>query len=107
MRGRKKEPEGKRVTFSFKVSEAEAAAIEAARDGMDRSEWLRLAALTAAGRKPARRVQRVKAAAPAPVAPAPMTVPFREPAAEPDCPHPKTARLKGRCTRCRTFVGYN
>ena len=23
------------------------------------------------------------------------------------CPHPKKDRLKGRCTRCRTFVGFD
>jgi len=25
---------------------------------------------------------------------------------EDDCPHPKASVIKGRCTRCQTFVGY-
>ena len=41
MRGRKKEPEGKRVTISTKVSEADAAFIDAVRGDISRSEWLR------------------------------------------------------------------
>lgn len=48
---RPKSPEGKRVTICAKFSEAQAGEIDTARGGMDRSEWLRLAALAAAGRQ--------------------------------------------------------
>ena len=52
MRGRKKEPEGKRVTVCAKLSEAEAVEVDAARRGMSRSEYLREAALHAARIRP-------------------------------------------------------
>ena len=41
MRGRKPEPDGKRVTICAKFSEAEALAIDAARGDATRSAWLR------------------------------------------------------------------
>lgn len=85
VRGRKKEPAGKRVTLSFKVGEAEAKAIDAACGGAPRSEWLRAVVLAAAGLLPPE--------------PAPES-------AEPSCRHPKSSVIKGRCTRCRTFVGF-
>jgi hypothetical protein len=40
-----KSPEGKRVAMSVRFSEDEAAQIDAARGGVNRSEWLRSAAL--------------------------------------------------------------
>jgi len=54
---RPKTPEGKRVTICAKFSEAQAAEIDAARGTMDRSEWMRLAALAATERQrpPARK----------------------------------------------------
>lgn len=41
MRGRKPEPEGKRVTICVKVSEPLAAAIDSARGDASRSAWVR------------------------------------------------------------------
>lgn len=75
MRGRKKEPDGKRVTICAKVSEAEAALIDAARGTVSRSEWIRSAALA-------------------------TTLP-----AEEDCPHPEARINKGLCGACGTYVG--
>lgn len=49
---RTKTPGGKRVTICAKFSEAEEAAIDAARGTVNRSEWLRRAALAAARRRP-------------------------------------------------------
>ena len=74
MRGRKKEPEGKRVAISVKVSEQMAADVDAACGG-DRSAWVRgliAAALEPApGGRPRRTPERP--------ARAPVTVTFRPP----------------------------
>ena len=112
---RKQTPEGKRVTMGVKFSESEAEEIDAARGTANRSEWIREVCLTAArppGLHPMppqteTRGQRVKSGPPPskPVPPPPPApVRFRE--AEPDCIHPTSAVIKGRCTRCRTFVGF-
>ena len=89
-------PEGKRVTMSAKFSEAQAAEIDTARGHMDRSEWLRLAALAAAERQraPAGRVDRQVEA-----------VRENRIAAGSDCPHPKARINKGLCGACGTYVG--
>ena len=84
---RQKQPGGKRVTLSFKVSEAEAARIDLAREGMDRSEWLRLAALSAALRH---RPPAGHADTPAPPAEA--------------CEHPNLRVIKGVCPDCREWA---
>jgi len=108
--------------MTTRFSEPEAAEIDAARGNTDRSEWLRDAALSvarASGRKalptdvititaddrmPPGVIAMVSAG---PDGTAVSAVGIRiEPEPRPDCPHPKSARLKGRCTRCRTFVGF-
>lgn len=96
MRGRKKEPEGKRVTICAKFSEAEEAVIDTARGDMNRSEWLRLAALAAAERQrtPAGHVDREAEAVRQNLA-----------AAQGDCGHPKARRNKGLCGACGTYIG--
>lgn len=105
-------PKDIRQHLWFDVSEAEEAAIDTARGDISRSEWLRGVVLSAAvesakepvtktpaeHRRPVRRPQRGWKSRPVPAASA-------EPETGP-CPHPKSARLKGRCTRCRSFVGY-
>ncbi len=103
---RPKTPEGKRVTICAKFSEAQAAEIDAARGSMDRSEWLRLAALAAAGRQrtPARKPR--TGTAPAVTFTAPLDSPNARIAlgVDPDCPHPKARINKGLCGNCGTNV---
>jgi hypothetical protein len=93
---RPRTPEGKRVTMGAKFSEAQAAEIDAARGVMNRSEWLRHAALAATERQRApaahtdRQVQAVRQ---------------NRTAANGDCPHPKARINKGLCGACGTYVG--
>lgn len=63
---RPKNPDGKRVTMSTRFSEPEAERIDAARGDLDRSEWLRSAALAslAAGSQEPQRDGSRKAARP-------------------------------------------
>ena len=93
---RPKSPEGKRVTICAKFSEAQAAEIDAARGTIDRSEWMRRAALSAAERQriPAGHFDRQAQA-----------VRQNRAAASGDCPHPKTRINKGLCGACGTYVG--
>jgi hypothetical protein len=92
MRGRKKEPGGRRVTISIKVSEAEAEVISIACGSRSRSGWGR-EALLAAARHPAAPPARALRAK------APGAVPFRAPAA--------TARhaLTCKCAICKPGTG--
>lgn len=50
MRGRKKEPEGRRVQVCFKISQPEADLIDSLRGGLERGPWMRQAALSVARR---------------------------------------------------------
>ena len=99
--GRPKLPEGKRVTISVKVSESEAAPIDAARGERDRSAWGRDAMLGAASS--GRRVRRVF---PPEVmnAPVVMVLPDGVPtdATGRPCAHPKARVIKGLCGACGT-----
>jgi hypothetical protein len=93
---RPKTPEGKRVTICARFSEAQAAEIDAARGTMDRSAWVRLAALAAAERQrpPAGHVDRQAQA-----------VRQNRAAANGPCLHPKARINKGLCGACGTYVG--
>jgi hypothetical protein len=93
---RPESPDGKRVTICAKFSEAQAAAIDAARGHMMRSEWLRHAALAEAERQqaPAGHVDRQAEAVRQNLA-----------AARGDCPHPKARVNKGLCGACGRNVG--
>lgn len=94
--GRPREPEGKRVTICAKFSETEAAAIDTARGHMNRSEWLRLAALAQAARNRAPAGYADRAA---------DAVRQNHAAAKGDCPHPKARVNKGLCGACGHNVG--
>jgi hypothetical protein len=93
---RPKSPDGKRVPMSTRFSEPEADAIDAARGGTDRSEWLRTAALAflaADGRTPARKPSGKHGGQTAPArAPIPP-VSTKLPAAPPAPVRPATACL--------------
>ena len=84
--------------MAAKFSDDEAAVIDAARGEVNRSEWLRTAALAAAG-KPAGK--------PGPAHPvaSPGRVRFREPTPAGQCPpHPKARVIKGFCHACGRSV---
>jgi hypothetical protein len=106
MVARAKTPGGKRVTICVKVSEADAAAIDAARGEVTRSAWGRgmlLAAVT--GGMPAQ-AGAVRQRAAEPVSSPPPVSPGRAPALRPEkCAHPKARVIKGQCRACWEFVG--
>jgi hypothetical protein len=97
-------PDGKSVTISVKVSEDDAAALDRARGGASRSAWLQRIINAELGRTAGtaefvagieqenRRIAGQSRPRPA--------------STEPGCPHPKASVIKGRCTRCQTFVGF-
>ena len=112
--------------MSARFTDAEAEAIDAARGGVDRGPWLRLAALAAAGHKqPPADPLGIKIITDERMPPGTAALISRgrdgvsvsafslgagepEPQQDTDeCSHPKKDRLKGRCARCRTFVGYD
>lgn len=111
-----KTPDGMRVTMCVKFSEPQAAVIDAARGHQDRSEWLRLTALAAAGYQlvPAAHAsmgaprQDSATAGPKPgqraavQTPRPVAAAMRA-SAEVPCKHP-TASINelGICTECGT-----
>jgi hypothetical protein len=82
-----------------KFSDAEVEAVDLARGDTSRSEWLRTAALAAAG-KPARSPAGKPVNLPD-VRP-PGRVPFREPV---PCSHPKARVHKNFCGACGSHVG--
>jgi hypothetical protein len=94
---RPKSPEGKRVTICAKFSDAQADAIDAARGHMDRSEWLRQAALVA--------VERQRPPAGPHIDRAAEMVRQNRAAANGDCPHPEVRINKGLCGACGINVG--
>ena len=108
MVARKQTPEGKRVTMGVKFSEPEAEAIDAARGNVNRSEWLRTAALAALGRQPPGAPPTMPPAGPPPRprrAAAPVR--FREPEPErtpKNCKHPNMRVSKGVCPDCCEWV---
>ena len=94
--------------MSARFTNAEAEEIDAARGSMDRSPWLREAALAAAGQQPAGVPPTMPPAPATPRPRRPAPVRFREPPAEPEaaaknCKHPKV-RVKGSCPDCGTWV---
>lgn len=111
-RGRPKEPEGRRVNICAKFSEAEAEAVITASGSMGRSEWVRQLVLAELARQqvPAARANRrasTRRAATAAVVTFLEPEPITASADGEPCQHPKADRLKGRCRRCRTFVGFD
>jgi hypothetical protein len=109
---RPKSPDGHRHHVNIKLSDAEAAAIDAVRGNLERGPWMRHAALSVASRNPGipepKRGQ--KAAVPAPQprfdpgSPPPQPK-ARPAAAQGNCPHPKARINKGLCGACGTYVG--
>jgi hypothetical protein len=123
---RPRSPEGKNENLCVRVSETLLAEIDAARGERSRSDWGRDAFLAALGHPPgyAGTVHGIKIISDERMPPGTAALvsrgldgvavsAFSLGAGEPEpgqdaglCPHPKSARLKGRCTRCRTFVGF-
>lgn len=102
--GRPKSPDGKSVTLSVKVSEVTAASVDRARAGRSRSEWLQSVIAEALAGCPQRRSsQRPRGMAPTA---AEFTRERERDQREDACPHPKASVIKGRCSRCQTFVGF-
>lgn len=112
--GRKKLDDGKRVTISAKVSEADIARIDGARGDLTRSAWVQRAIGVVLGTVP------LSAALPGVSPDAPRTKPSRprrvvtaaalaqdraRDQRESDCPHPKARIIKGLCNACGTYVG--
>ena len=104
---RPKSREGNSEQMCVKVSLGLLEQIDAKRGSQSRSDWGRAAFLAAIGRPSGPPRTRTRKTAPTPAVP----VTFREPELpadpEPACTHPKSARLKGRCSRCKTFVGFD
>lgn len=104
---RTKTPDGKRVGISAKFSEPEAAEIDAARGGMQRGPWLRLAALAAArDGQPGNRGPAVRADSPDPgyVRWAPSGPVYADDAPAPDCRHPSGSVEDNVCRDCGNEV---
>lgn len=110
-------PDGKRVTVAAKVSDGEAAVIDArcAALGITRSAWLRslieasLADVRDVGEAYGLRVRSDPEMPPGTVALVSVGQPpvlMRNVTDGADCKHPKGSVIKGRCTRCRSFVGF-
>ena len=94
--------DSKRVTIGAKLSASEAAAVEAARGGLTRSAWVRLAVLAALAGPPEQR-REVERPALARRQPEPRATP---PAArrKGDCAHPNMRVGKGVCPDCHEWV---
>jgi hypothetical protein len=103
-------PDGKRVTIAVKVSESDAARIDAQRGDLSRSRWMQEAIRGRLGCLP------VVTVSPGVAVLAGRQAPFADPviSAVPEslaritpapCPHPKARILKGLCNACGTNVG--
>ena len=113
---RPRSPDGRRHNICAKLNYAELAAVTAARGNTGLSELVRAAVLDAA---------RVPGRKPLPTDAITITADDRmqQPGTgafvsrgkvsafnvgtEPGCTHPKASVIKGRCSRCRTFVGFD